>query len=231
MGINVTNPIIVRMLAIAVSKGVPTLTKLASVCGLSSTTLTKHANATTSPSVRTLRQVAKHLGCRVEDFLVDEPGPQPQAAASSGKPVIRRRSSQRADRKELPVRGTAFGSALNGFEISPNVIEYVDRPPGLEGVDDAYAIYVVGDSMIPRHNPGELRFIHPYRMYKAGDSIIIQIKNHQSAPIEAYIKAFKRVSNDDVVAEQYNPQATLQYRKNTIYAIHKVMTENELFGV
>ncbi|WP_198033110.1 helix-turn-helix transcriptional regulator [Methylosinus sp. PW1] len=225
----ITNPIIAEIKRRAEAKG-HSLTSAAVAAGLSDTTLTKHKNSATGPSIASLSKVAKLLECKVEDFLVSPGAPQTATVEKDIKPVeMRRRGAPR--RKDIPVRGTAAGSALNGFEISPNVIEYVHRPPALEGVDDAYAIYVVSKSMIPLHNPGDLRFVHPHRMCKPGDSVIIQIQLRPGAPIEAYIKTFVRETKDEIVAHQFNPIAELKYKKSTIYALHKVLTMNELFGV
>jgi transcriptional regulator with XRE-family HTH domain len=206
-----------------------TLTSLAKKAGLADTTLTKKKFDRGNPSMTTLAKVAAVLGCKPTDFMVDD---EPPAQKLLGE-VRAARVSRRAppSRKNLPVRGTASGALANGFEISPHIIEYVDRPPGLEGVDDAYAIYVVGESMCPEHKPGELRFVHPHRRYRADDTIILQTRAYPTAGIEAYIKNFVRETPDEVTVRQLNPAAVIKYKKSTIFAIHRVLTVNELFGV
>jgi phage repressor protein C with HTH and peptisase S24 domain len=228
----ITNPVVAAIAREAEKQGL-TLTSLAAKAGLSGTTLTKKANASGAPNMTTLRKVAQTLGKLPTDFLCpDEKPPTPGELRGEVRSAPLRRPMAVAMPKDLPVMGTAAGATLaNGFEITSQIVEYVRRPPALEGVPDAYAIYVVAESMSPLHRPGDLCIVHRYRPYKRGDSVIVQIKVSAGAKVESYIKTFKRQTADELVVEQINPKAEIAYKKSTVISVHKVMTLAELFGV
>ncbi len=207
------------------------LTRLAEEAGLGRDTLTVAARRGGTPGMPSLLKIANRLGLSPNDFLVAPKTPETSTLRGEVRATRVRRPRGPDMVKDLPVRGTAAGSALNGFEISPNVIEYVRRPPALDGVDDAYAIYVVSSSMEPLHKPGDLCFVHPWRHVRAGDSVIIQVQTRPGAAVEAYIKTFARKTEGEILARQLNPPANLAYKRPHVLALHKVMTMNELFGV
>jgi len=219
---------------IAQTRGL-TLSGLAAAAGLNKDTLTRSRGRGGTPSMATLRKLAAYLGMPVED-LVKAPGMPPELARTWRHRTDSLRERENGPfrvtlRKDLPVRGTAAGSAMNGFQISGDVIEYVLRPPTLDSVPDAYAIQVVSESMSPLHRPGDLCFVHPHRFCRRGDSVIIQIRAPESTSVEAYIKIFVRETPEEFVVEQLNPNGEIRYSKSRVVSVHKVLTMNELFGV
>jgi phage repressor protein C with HTH and peptisase S24 domain len=133
--------------------------------------------------------------------------------------------------RDLPVMGTAAGSAVGAFQFEGGVVDMVRRPPALAGAKDVYAIYVVGDSMQPQHNDGELRFVHPHRPIHIGDTVIIQTRTTDHEPPQAYIKNLVRRGAEEIVVAQLNPEANIAFRTRFVVAMHKVLTMNELFGI
>lgn len=140
----------------------------------------------------------------------------------------------------IPVLGTAAGSMIidnevdshfEGFEIDTHPIQYAQQPVGLEGQKDIYAIFVVGDSMDPMHPPGDIRFVQPYRPPSPGDTVIVQTKHWDGDPGQAYIKIYRRKKAGLVVLEQINPPVTLEIPAEFIIAIHRVVPNNECWGV
>jgi phage repressor protein C with HTH and peptisase S24 domain len=228
----ITNPIIAEIDRRARLQGF-TLTSLAKAADLANTTLTKMAkDPTGAPSIPTLKKVARVLNCSHKDFDTSVAS-RNEGGAMRGdvRPARVRLPSHAQMAKDLPVKGTVAGAVVNnGFEITDRVVEYVSRPPALEGSPDAYALRVVGESMVPLHRPGDLCIVHPYRPHKRGDSVIIQIETYDGSAREGYIKIFKRETDDKVICEQYNPPAEISYNKKTIVSIHKVLTVAELFG-
>jgi phage repressor protein C with HTH and peptisase S24 domain len=83
--------------------------------------------------------------------------------------------------------------------------------------------------MSPLHNPGDLRFVHPHKPPRAGDSVVLQLVE-ADASAQAYIKIFERRSGDWVVCRQTNPAAEIKFKAAQIRAVHRVMTMNELFN-
>lgn len=138
--------------------------------------------------------------------------------------------------RDLPVLGTAAGSLVDdkieGFQFfGGDPIEYVRRPPALERVPNAYAIYVTGESMDPMHRPGELRFVHPGRPAAPGDTVIVSTQHWEHDPGQGYIKLFRRRTGDRVILEQINPRATIEIPVQYVMNMHRVLTMNELFGL
>lgn len=189
-----------------------------------------------NPRVDTLEKIAVALDTtpdwltgRSEDATAAVTG-APRAAelrvADVDLPPVRRLPN------DVPVRGTAAGSHLSGaFQLDTDVIEYVRRPPAVFGARDLYALYVEGTSMEPEHRPGDLRFIHPGRPARIGDSVVVQLRTGEHAPIEAMIGHLLRVGGEAVIIGKLNPQATVELKRRHVVAIHKVLTMNDLFGV
>jgi phage repressor protein C with HTH and peptisase S24 domain len=125
----------------------------------------------------------------------------------------------------VPIRFVAAGSAIAAFVIAKHEIGLLPRPPGLAHVADAYAIYVQNDSMAPMHSQGDLRFVHPHKPPRPGDSVIVRLKNG-----EAYIKLFAARSEAWIVCRQLNPAAQIKFALAQVEAVHHVMTTGELFG-
>lgn len=133
--------------------------------------------------------------------------------------------------KDIPVFGTAAGATAGSFQLEDNVVDWVRRPPSLEGAKDIYAIYVQGDSMAPEHRPGDLRIVNPHRPPAIGDTVIIQVKDDEHAEIAAYIKILAGRKNGMIILEQHNPETTIEFDQRIVIAIHRVLPLAELFGV
>lgn len=189
------------------------------------------------PRLGTLQKLAPVLGTTVEWLLYGDTAQTPQVP---GEPeatrVDQRMPGQVEMPRDLPVWGSAAGSIINsnieGVHIfTGEPVDFVRRPPALASVRDAYAIYVTGDSMAPRHNNGDLCFVHPHRPPSPGDTVIVQTKNWEHDPGQGYIKTFRRRKAEEIVLEQLNPAATITVPQRFVVALHRVMTLNDLFGL
>lgn len=132
---------------------------------------------------------------------------------------------------KIPVYGTAAGSVMGSVAISDNVIDYVARPHGLRNAQHSYALYVTGISMQPLYKQGDILFLHPGRPPRSGDIVVIQTQNHKDADVISYVKEYVRRTDDGILVKQYNPEAEIVFKHDTIKEIHRVMTVNELLGV
>lgn len=132
--------------------------------------------------------------------------------------------------RDVPVLGTAAGSIVGAFQFD-GVVDYVRRPPALARVPNAYALYVRGDSMVPEHPPGELRFVHPGRPVRPGDAVVVQTRLHDQEHTQSYIKRFVREDANHVVLYQHNKPSEIKLDRRMVVAIHRVMTMSELFGL
>jgi phage repressor protein C with HTH and peptisase S24 domain len=130
--------------------------------------------------------------------------------------------------KNFPVRGIALGGSGGEFTFNGTDIDIVRRPLALVGVDNAFAVYVAGDSMAPRFEPGELLFIHPGRPPKPGDDVLVELYGKDGDPGACYLKRLVRRGGGKAVLAQFNPPREIRIDLDKIRAIHKVLTRAEL---
>ncbi len=135
--------------------------------------------------------------------------------------------------KDVPVLGTVAGAELgNGaFQLSNDVVDYVRRPYGLLGAKDVYALYVEGESMVPKFEPGDLVFVHPHRKARGGDYIVLQEPDTNNGEPRGFIKRLVTVTAKHVKTEQFNPPAKLDFVIRPGLVVHKVMSEGDLYGL
>lgn len=134
--------------------------------------------------------------------------------------------------KDVPILGVVAGSLGEGaFVFDSGTVDYAARPPALAQARDVYALYVINESMVPQHPPGQLCFVHPHRAPAPGDSVIIHVQTAENAPHQYYIKRLVRRGVDEVVCLLHNPPAMIRFKTAHVVALHKVLTTNELFGV
>lgn len=94
----------------------------------------------------------------------------------------------------MHTRVKAYGHAMGGedgeFILNGNEMGDVLAPPSLQGVANAYAVYVAGDSMEPRYDAGEVVFVNPQAPVRKGDYVVAQIAGKDGEPPLAYVKRF-----------------------------------------
>ncbi|MFK5980842.1 MAG: S24 family peptidase [Rhizobiaceae bacterium] len=132
---------------------------------------------------------------------------------------------------DIPIYGTAAGSISGSVAILSDVIDWVARPAGLKNAQHSYALYVSGNSMQPKYSPGDIIFLHPGRPPKSGDIVVVQTQNHDGADVISFVKEYIKPTDDGILTRQYNKPVDIEFKTNTIKAIHRVMTTNELLGV
>ncbi|SFK29873.1 Phage repressor protein C, contains Cro/C1-type HTH and peptisase s24 domains [Mesorhizobium albiziae] len=138
---------------------------------------------------------------------------------------------QTARARSVPVFGTAAGSEGGALHIGSDVIEWLPCPPGIEGVRDVYALYVVGSSMEPRFRQGDPVFIAPHRPPRPGDDIVIQIKFDESGSVESWVKELVSIRDDQIVVRQHNPSGEISFDRRQVIEMHRIVPVNELFGL
>lgn len=132
--------------------------------------------------------------------------------------------------RDVPVFGVAEGGADGTFEMD-GIVDYVRRPPGIARQRNVYAIYVVGDSMSPRYDPGDLVFVSPARAPGPGSDVVIQLAgDSEHAERRYFIKRLVRRTATDVILRQFNPEGEIVMPLNRIVTMHRVLTAAELMG-
>lgn len=150
---------------------------------------------------------------------------QVKAPVTNGE---RRAHVERGTADRVPILGMAEAGA-DGLSLwNGDVVGYAPRPPGLIGVADGYAVYVVGGSMEPRYHPGELVFIHPHKPVAPGCYVLVQMhpRIDGDAP-KAFLKRLVRRSGAKVFLEQYEPKKTFELKVVEIASMHRVVASGE----
>lgn len=159
-----------------------------------------------SPRWETLVKLAKVLKCTPQWLLTGEDSAQ--VLEGDGDVVVTKAEPPvlLAGSKSIPILGTAMGSIvrddIEGFRFEGGELGYTARPEQLANVPDAYAILIVGDSMVPLHPPGERRLVNPRRPTAPGNTVIVITKHWEDDPGQAYIKVLKRRTQTSIILEQ-----------------------------
>lgn len=133
----------------------------------------------------------------------------------------------------IPLLGSAYGGK-NESDLNINdETKRVKTPPCLENVEDAYAVHVRGESMIPRYYPGEMLYVHPTKSLVRDAFCVVQIKvPGADTPSEAYVKQYvgtdypewdEEYAKTRVVFRQLNPEKIVDWAIDEIYAIHPIV--------
>lgn len=187
-------------------------------------------NPEAMPSGKNLTALAKALEVTEQWLLTGDEAPQ--VVRSDVRPASAAYPMRHEMPNDVPVRGTAAGSHLRGaFQITSDTIDFVRRPPALMNVINLYSLYVEGTSMEPQYHPGDLVFVHPDKPPRLGDAVIIQCQIDAEGHSEATIGILSRRTAEKITIRKHNPAAEIDLPRETVVTIHKVLTNNELFGI
>ncbi|HVH78408.1 MAG TPA: helix-turn-helix domain-containing protein, partial [Stellaceae bacterium] len=131
-------------------------------------------------------ELARHVG--------DTDAPPPPETGRRGRPpraALGLGPTPRAD--QLPIRSAARGGSEQQMFLQDGPIGFTPRPANLAGVRDAYAIYMIGDSMEPRYMQGWLLHVNPFKPPIRGRDVVVY-KSDQSVLIKQFVGW-----NDDAV--------------------------------
>jgi len=199
----------------------------AQAMGVPYSTYSSHENGEKGLS-RAGQRYAKFFRVSLEWLLTGEGDMKTSdIATDAGPPSIPVLVSAVNYQQDLPILGTAAASIIGAVTLS-QPIGYLRRPPALLSTPDAYALYVAGDSMEPRYRSGDVVYVNPHRPCRQGDDVVIQTRLRPGDDITGYVKTLVSRSPREVVARQYNPASTIEYRTPTVIAVHRVLSAHEL---
>lgn len=190
-----------------------------------------------SKGSKNIVQIARYLESEPE-WIIDGSGENPLATpgALNDVPDMLRNAPTtdlniQAMPRDFPVRGGALCGEDGLFEMNGQTLDYVRRPPRLMGVKDAYAVYSMGECMVPWREHGSLVYVHPHQPVKIGDYVVVQmLQEGEGGPIPAYLKRLVRRTATNLVLHQYNPAKDITLPTKKVGAIHRVMDWDELMG-
>lgn len=128
----------------------------------------------------------------------------------------------RDDSDMIPVRSAARGGSDQEMFLSDGPIDWLPRPYRLLNVHEPYALYMVGESMIPRYWPGQILYVNPHRPATPGRGVVVTKANHA-----VLVKEFVRRSNHEVHLHQYNPDQQIEVDLDEVRDVHTIVQVDE----
>jgi len=165
-------------------------------------------------------QIALFLGVSQDDVLrhAGDQNPPPPEPARRGRPPRSAAPHLMPRQDSMPIRSAGRGGGEQRMFLEDGPIGYTPRPANLAGVRDAYAIYMVGDSMEPRYMAGWLLHVNPFKPPTRGRDVVVY-KTDQAV----LIKTFVGWSDNALVLHQLNPDETLRIPREEIGECHLVV--------
>lgn len=138
-------------------------------------------------------------------------------------------------RRDVPVLGTSRGGegrTPDEFAFNGEIIDYARRPPGIATLREVFALYVVGESMAPWRQPGDLVYCSQARQPRAGDYVVVELRagREGDAP-PAILKRLVAMGPSRLTLEQYNPAGTFALDRRKVKQLLRVIDWPELLGV
>lgn len=109
----------------------------------------------------------------------------PKIPSAAKKPLVRLEQEQLMGRPDLPVYGTAQGGP-GVLVLSSQPFRTISRPHNLQGIEDAFGVLIVGNSMAPEYREGDIAYVDPHTPPRQGDACLFQ--SHRNGDVEAVIK-------------------------------------------
>lgn len=158
----------------------------------------------TGPKSVRLSELASFLSTTV-DYLISEP--EPGQSGPSGPPGPPPSMMRGGDRPDLAVYASAAGGPEGAWVLSSDAIAWIQRDQRLVGVRDAFACYVVGESMFPAYEQGNLLLVNPAVPPGAGDDCLF-VQEASDGARYALVKRLVRFNATSWTVKQWNPDKT-----------------------
>lgn len=192
--------------------------KLAELCGTTKGEISKLENGSRRMTTDWMATLAKALKLdRAQDLM------SPPYVEGASVPLVHA-AALVGDAKDLPIYGSAEGGPT-GMMVSYEPIEWVKRPDPLINVPKAFGFFVVGDSMQPRYEPGDMLLVHPTKPPKRNDYVLVILQGETRGEEDAaLVKRFNGWKEDLLLLEQLNPPMQLEpIPRQRIRGIHTIV--------
>ncbi|EYR81799.1 S24 family peptidase [Shinella sp. DD12] len=126
--------------------------------------------------------------------------------------------------KMMPVLGEAVGGADGEYIFNGQILDWVPCIPSLINVPGAYAVFLDGESMVPRYYPREIAYVHPTKPVRHGDHVVVQIRaRSEDEPPRGFVKKFTGWKGARLTLEQYNPPIPIEFDKDDVVSVHLIV--------
>ena len=149
-----------------------------------------------SPRYQTLEALARLLGVSVAWLANGEAEAQAQSSAQGPA----------ANTRDFPVYGAAQGGPSGAMAMSSDPIQHIARPDPLMTVKTGggYGIYVIGESMSPAYEQGDIALVHRGLPPRRNSDVILIRREPDGTP-HALIKHLLGWTDEAWRVRQYNP--------------------------
>jgi len=168
-------------------------------------------------SIRHMELGLKPVPAKSHRILANMLSPAPSALTHKTRPTS---SDQNRKIKDLPILGFAQGGFEGNDVTNQEPLDWTYRPPSLENISDAFAVFVTGDSMEPEYHAGDLVYVNPQATPRAGHYVLVEAKEHRG-----FIKKFIKWCGDYLVLEQFNPKTELWIEKANVLRLMAVVDD------
>lgn len=181
---------------------------------------------------------AKALGISVQDlFRVPEGAPvkvdqappvESPNAARAARAAIEDEAKVSPGKEYMPVWGSAAGSPMGGEVVALNTGDpqlWVPTPGILHGVNGAFGVYILGDSMTPALKPGWVAWVHPHTPPQPDDDVVIEMRDHQ-----AFVKTLVQRTPKLIRCKQYNPPGPVDYPAANVRKLYLIVGSTRIRG-
>lgn len=185
--------------------------------------------AGTTQRTRHLQEIARALGVSVEELAGDE------------KAAVRGATSAAVDHaainfqslpKDIPVLGQVVGGDGGDFQFNGQTIDFLRRPPGISTMKDVFGLYVMGSSMWPKFEEGEPIYVSGSRPPAIGDYVVVEMQPVEEGEAHAgFLKRLVRRTGAKIVCEQFNPAREIEYDREAVKSLFRVIPLAELVGI
>jgi transcriptional regulator with XRE-family HTH domain len=169
--------------------------KLASAVGTNQQTIDKIEKDIIKHS-RFLPRIAHDLGISLQE-LDPESYPGTPTGVVPGEAL--------AGARDLPVHAAAEGGKGH-LVVSSEPIDWVLRPAPLANVRGGYGLIIVGESMCPEFEPGDIALVNPH-LPPVPDVTSVFYSESTEGEVRASVKRLVRVAADAWHVRQWNPPA------------------------
>ena len=168
-----------RLAKAAKEAGLKGPTDVARISDLNPITVSAYMRGTRQASLEACYAMAMALG--VDPFWLfdgrDKNSSPTQSKKQSwpGFAKDRKNIGQINSRQQIPLYTCAISGKDDGVATSPIIIDYIEAPDIVDGVEGAYAVRVSGEQMEPRFLQGETLFVHTRVPVRRLDYVVAEI--------------------------------------------------------
>ncbi len=154
-------------------------------------------------------------------------------SAQSGSPVGVSVQGIAALPRDVRVLGTGIGGNDGDFFLSGQTIDYVRRPPSVSDQEAVFAIYLIGESMYPRYEDGDLVYVNTKIPAAIGRDVLVELHGdgETSEPRAAFVRRLVKRTAEKIILQQFNPpRSDIEIDAARVKHIYRIIYPVELLG-